>query len=60
VSVNHVSTQYNQSIDQMNRSTQTKDDNDQHNLLEEYSKHTVCIERMFSNETNLYLQNKSG
>jgi hypothetical protein len=44
VSVNHVSTQCHQSIDQINRSTQTTDDIDQYYLLEDYSSRAVCFQ----------------
>ncbi|UJR23676.1 hypothetical protein I4U23_026659 [Adineta vaga] len=46
VSVQHVSTQCNQSIDQINRSTQTSDDNDPHKLLQEYTSHIMRLMNM--------------
>ncbi len=51
VSINHVSTQCHQSIDQINRSTQT--DNDQYNQLEEYSSRTVCFQFWSYRNSNL-------
>ncbi|CAF1533541.1 unnamed protein product [Adineta ricciae] len=43
VSVNHVSTQYNQSIEQINRSTQTSDHNAQHKLFHAYTLHIIRL-----------------
>ncbi|CAF1517197.1 unnamed protein product [Adineta steineri] len=68
VSVNDVSTQYDQFIDQINRSTQTHDDNAQYTLLKEYSLHTVKLMNriladfkyllLVANENNLRYQLK--
>ncbi|CAF0899156.1 unnamed protein product [Rotaria sordida] len=57
VSVNHVSVQHDQSIDQINRSTQTNDDdNNQHDLLEDYSSCTVkLMNKLFENFKYLLL-----
>ncbi|CAF2416339.1 unnamed protein product [Rotaria sp. Silwood2] len=57
VSVNHVAVQHDQSIDQINCSTQTDDDDDnQHNLLGDYSSCTVkLMNKLFENFKYLLL-----
>ncbi|CAF3425053.1 unnamed protein product [Rotaria sp. Silwood1] len=69
VSVNHISVQYDQSINQIDHSTQTNDDNNQHYLLEDYSSCAVkLMNKLFenfkyllllSNDNNLYNELKS-